>query len=109
MQYGLRLGEDADLTEKELKGNSSIHVESKGVWPLPQKQVSPAFISTFPTKVGNVQSIPPALPGQLDYSSMGLMSTDSKVVDFCNSSWAIAAAYLYEYKLLTLSFSQCIS
>lgn len=37
------------------------------------------------------------------------MSQDSKVVDFCNSSWAIAAAYLYEYKLLTLSYRSYIS
>lgn len=49
------------------------------------------------------------IPTQIDYSSQGLMSQDSKVVGFCNSSWAIAAAYLYEYKLLTLSYHSYIS
>jgi len=34
-------------------------------------------------------------PVQLDYSTLGVISDDSKVIDFCDSSWAIAAAYLY--------------
>jgi hypothetical protein len=34
-------------------------------------------------------------PQQLDYSTLGVISDDSKIIDFCDSSWAIAAAYLY--------------
>lgn len=33
---------------------------------------------------------------------MGLLSSDDKALSFCNSSWAIAAAYVYESKLLSL-------
>lgn len=48
-------------------------------------------------------------PLQLDYSTLGLISDDSKVIDFCDSSWAIAAAYLYEYYLRTRNYRSYVS
>lgn len=50
-----------------------------------------------------------ALPQQLDYSSTGRMSQDSKVTGFCKSSWAIAASYLYESSLLAQYYTNFTS
>lgn len=36
---------------------------------------------------------------QLDYSMQGLISQDPRAIGFCDSSWAIATAFLYEYYL----------
>jgi hypothetical protein len=46
---------------------------------------------------------------QLDYSAAGLISQDNKIIDFCESSWAIAAAYLYEYTLRTRGYLGYVS
>lgn len=67
----------------------------KGVFTLPPYEINSSLTSSIPSALGLVKAVLVDIPGQLDYSSMGLMSTDSKVVDFCNSSWAISAAFLY--------------
>ena len=46
---------------------------------------------------------------QLDYSAQGFISSDSKTIDFCESSWAIAAAYLYEYTLRLNRYTGLVS
>jgi hypothetical protein len=48
----------------------------------------------------SLQTTGVVVPQQLDYNSEGRMSQESKTTGFCNGSWAVAASYLYESKLL---------